>query len=174
MLMAVAAVLQAEAAEGVDLLQLRQNLARVAKYCFKLVAAAVAVAAEVMAAVLAVVVAVTIPAAVIYVTNIRKITQPRYVKRSQNYGIMNGFVEEMFSGQKTIMAYAYENRVAENFDRVNQNAADAYYNADYYGMTMGPTVNSINNLGLTLIAVFGSFLYMGGRISLGQISSFVL
>ena len=124
--------------------------------------------------ILAVVVAVTIPAAVIYVTNIRKITQPRYVKRSQNYGIMNGFVEEMFSGQKTIMAYAYENRVAENFDRVNQNAADAYYNADYYGMTMGPTVNSINNLGLTLIAVFGSFLYMGGRISLGQISSFVL
>ena len=124
--------------------------------------------------ILAVVVAVTIPAAVIYVTNIRKITQPRYAKRSQNYGIMNGFVEEMFSGQKTIMAYAYENRVAENFDRVNQNAADAYYNADYYGMTMGPTVNSINNLGLTLIAVFGSFLYMGGRISLGQISSFVL
>ena len=60
MLMAVAAVLQAEAAEGVDLLQLRQNLARVAKYCFKLVAAAVAVAAEVMAAVLAVVVAVQI------------------------------------------------------------------------------------------------------------------
>ncbi len=123
---------------------------------------------------LAAVVVVTIPAAVIYVTKMRTITQPRFVKRSKNYGIMNGFVEEMFSGQKTIMAYAYENRVAENFDRINQDAADAYYNADYYGITMGPTVNSINNLGLSLIAVFGSLLYMGGRISLGQISSFVL
>lgn len=123
---------------------------------------------------LAAVVVVTIPAAVIYVTKMRAITQPRFVKRSKNYGIMNGFVEEMFSGQKTIMAYAYENRVAEHFDRINTDAADAYYNADYYGITMGPTVNSINNLGLSLIAVFGSLLYMGGRISLGQISSFVL
>ena len=123
---------------------------------------------------LAAVVVITIPCAVIYVTKMRSITQPRFAKRSKNYGIMNGFVEEMFSGQKTIMAYAYENRVAENFDRINGDAADAYYNADYYGITMGPTVNSINNLGLSLIAVFGSFLYMGGRISLGQISSFVL
>lgn len=123
---------------------------------------------------LAAVVVVAIPTAVIYVTKMRKITQPRFSRRSKNYGIMNGFVEEMFSGQKTIMAYAYENRVAENFDKVNGAAADAYYEADYYGITMGPTVNSINNLSLSLIAVFGSFLYMGGRISLGQISSFVL
>lgn len=123
---------------------------------------------------LAVVALITIPAATVYVTKMRKITQPRFSRRSRNYGTMNGFVEEMFSGQKTIMAYAYENRVAEKFDRINQSAADAYYDADYYGMTMGPTVGSINNLGLCLIAVFGSFLYMGELISLGNISSFVL
>ena len=124
--------------------------------------------------VLAVVVVVTIPMAVIYTTKMRGITQPRFVRRSRNYGIMNGFVEEMFSGQKTIMAYAYEKPVSGKFDRINHDAADAYYEADYYGMTMGPTVGSINNLGLCLIAVFGSLLYMAGRISLGQISSFVL
>lgn len=124
--------------------------------------------------VLAVVVVVTIPMAVIYTTKMRGITQPRFVRRSRNYGIMNGFVEEMFSGQKTIMAYAYERPVSGKFDRINHDAADAYYEADYYGMTMGPTVGSINNLGLCLIAVFGSLLYMAGRISLGQISSFVL
>ena len=123
---------------------------------------------------LAAVVVVTIPIAIIYTSKMRKITQPRFVKRSRNYGIMNGFVEEMFSGQKTIMAYAYEKPVSEKFDRVNQSAADAYYEADYYGMTMGPTVGAINNLGLCLIAVFGSLLYMAGKISLGQISSFVL
>ena len=104
--------------------------------------------------VLAVVVVVTIPMAVIYTTKMRGITQPRFVRRSRNYGIMNGFVEEMFSGQKTIMAYAYEKPVSGKFDRINHDAADAYYEADYYGMTMGPTVGSINNLGLTLIAVF--------------------
>lgn len=124
--------------------------------------------------ILAVIVVVTIPMAVIYTMKMRGITQPRFVRRSRNYGIMNGFVEEMFSGQKTIMAYAYERPVSGKFDRINQDAADAYYEADYYGMTMGPTVGSINNLGLCLIAVFGSLLYMAGRISLGQISSFVL
>ncbi len=117
---------------------------------------------------------VTIPAAVIYTAKMRGITQPRYSRRSKNYGIMNGFVEEMFSGQKTIMAYAYEDRVSERFDTINQNAAEAYYDAEYYGVTMGPSVNFISNLGLCLIAMFGSFLYMLGNITLGQISSFVL
>lgn len=123
---------------------------------------------------LAVVALVSIPVAVVYVTRMRSITQPRFSKRSKNYGAMNGFVEEMFSGQKTIMAYAYEGRVAENFGRINKSAADAYYDADYYGVTLGPTVNSINNLSLCLIAVFGSFLYMKEMISIGNISSFVL
>ena len=123
---------------------------------------------------LSLVVLVTIPAAVVYTTRMRGITQPRYSKRSRNYGIMNGFVEEMFSGQKTIMAYAYEDRVSQRFDGINHDAAEAYYDAEYYGSTMGPTVNFISNLGLCLIALFGSFLYMGGNITLGQISSFIL
>ena len=123
---------------------------------------------------LAVIVVVAIPVAVIYTLKMRGITQPRFVKRSRNYGIMNGFVEEMFSGQKTILAYAYENQVAERFGRINQDAADAYYDADYYGVSMGPTVGFISNFVLCLIAVFGSFLYMFEMITLGQISSFVL
>lgn len=124
--------------------------------------------------ILAGIVVITIPVAIIYTSKMRTITQSRFVNRSKRYGIMNGFVEEMFSGQKTIMAYAYENQVAEKFGQINQKAADAYYDADYYGVSIGPTVGSINNLGLCLIAVFGSFFYMMGRISLGQISSFVL
>ncbi len=124
--------------------------------------------------VLAAVVVITIPVAVIYTGKMRKVTQPRFVKRSKNYGIMNGFVEEMFSGQKTIMAYAYEKQVAEKFDKINRAAAEGYYDADYYGVTIGPTVGFINNLSLCLVAVCGSFLYMLKMISLGQISSFVL
>ena len=116
----------------------------------------------------------SVPAAVIYTSRMRKITQPRFVKRSRNYGIMNGFVEEMLSGQKTIQAYAYEKRVEEKFDAINRDAAEAYYDADRYGVTIGPTMGSINNITLSLIALLGSVLFMGGRISLGSISSFVL
>ena len=123
---------------------------------------------------LSAVVLFSVPAAVIYTTKMRKITQPRFVKRSRNYGIMNGFVEEMLSGQKTIQAYAYENRVEQHFDEINTNAAEAYYDAERYGVTIGPTMGSINNITLSLIALLGSVLYMGGHITLGSISSFVL
>lgn len=117
---------------------------------------------------------ITIPIAITYTVKMKKITQPRYSIRSKNYGIMNGFVEEMFSGQKTVQAYVYEDKVGAKFDEINKSAADAYYSAEYYGCTIGPTVNVINNLGLCLVAIFGTILYMGSHITLGSISSFVL
>ena len=123
---------------------------------------------------LSAVVLFSVPTAILYTSRMRKITQPRFVKRSKNYGIMNGFVEEMLSGHKTIQAYAYENRVEKNFDQINTNAAEAYYDAERYGVTIGPTMGSINNITLSLIALLGSVLYMGGNITLGSISSFVL
>ena len=123
---------------------------------------------------LSAVVLFSVPAAIVYTTKMRKITQPRFVKRSKNYGIMNGFVEEMLSGQKTIQAYAYEKEVEKRFERINTEAADAYYAADYYGVTIGPTMGTINNITLSLIALIGSLLYMNGGITIGSISSFVL
>ena len=116
----------------------------------------------------------TIPAATIYTAKMRKITQPKFSKRSAMYGKMNGFVEEMFSGQKSIVAYAYEEKVAENFDKINEGAADAFYDAAYHGMTMGPSVGFINNVGLSLTAMFGSLLFMKNMITLDAIASFVL
>ena len=124
--------------------------------------------------VLALVSLITIPAATIYTAKMRKITQPRFSKRSAKYGEMNGFVEEMFSGQKSIIAYAYEDKVSAKFDRINGEASDAFYDAAYYGMTMGPSVGLINNIGLGLTAMFGSLLFMAEMITLGNISSFVL
>ena len=117
---------------------------------------------------------VTIPAALLYTSKIQKKTRPLFSKRSAKYGEMNGFVEEMFSGQKSIQAYAYGDKVSENFDKVNHEAADAFYKAGYWGMTMGPSVSFINNLGLALIAMLGALLYMFRVILIGDISSFVL
>ena len=117
---------------------------------------------------------ISVPAAVIYTSRMRKITQPRFARRSRNYGTMNGFVEEMLSGQKTIQAYSYEEAVEARFDRVNTDASEAYWEADRYGVTIGPTMGFINNITLSLIALLGSVLYMNHGIDIGQISSFVL
>ena len=123
---------------------------------------------------LAAIVLVTIPISVSYTIYIKKKTRPLFRARSKSYGFMNGFVEEMFSGEKTIQAYAYENQVCENFANVNGQAAEAYYKADSRGVAIGPSMGMINNMSLGLIATLGSFLFMGGRVTLGQISSFIL
>ena len=117
---------------------------------------------------------VTVPASIGFTAHMRKKTQPRFVKRSKAYGAMNGFVEEQLSGQKTIQAYAYEDQIDEKYNDINHQAADAYYEADSLAATIGPTVGFINNIGLSLIALLGSVLYMNGSIGLGNISSFVL
>lgn len=117
---------------------------------------------------------ITLPMAIAFTRYMGKRTRPLYSKRSAAYGQMNGYVEEMFSGQKTILAYAYEDDVCRDFGKINQEAADAYCAADTLGMTTGPTINMINNLGLSLIGMVGAALYMLGHAQLGQISSFVL
>lgn len=117
---------------------------------------------------------VTVPASIGFTAHMRKKTQPRFVKRSKAYGAMNGFVEEQLSGQKTIQAYAYEDQIDKKYNDINHQAADAYYEADSLAATIGPTVGFINNIGLSLIALLGSVLYMNGSIGLGNISSFVL
>ncbi len=116
----------------------------------------------------------TIPASILFTKQMSKITRPRYSKRSASYGAMNGFVEEMFTGQKTILAYAHEDYVCDRFSEINRTAARAYKNADGLGMIMGPTIGMISNMGLAAIGMGGAALYVRGIVNLGQISSFVL
>jgi len=122
---------------------------------------------------LVIVMLVTIPMAIIYTRYRAKVIRPLFRNRSKKIGELNGFVEEMVSGQKTIKAYAAEGEVINRFDKINRETVDAYYNAEYYGSMTGPTVNFINNLSLALITVYGAILYLKGSLSLGNISSFV-
>lgn len=118
--------------------------------------------------------AATIPISILFTRYMGKKTRPLYARRSAAYGAMNGLAEEMFTGQRTILAYAQEDRVCEDFSRINRAAAEAYRDADGMGMTMGPTVGMISNFGLAAIGTGGSILYILGVVGLEQISSFVL
>ncbi|MDF2484175.1 MAG: transporter transrane region [Herbinix sp.] len=116
---------------------------------------------------------ITIPMSLLYTRYMAKKVRPLFRKRSAKLGELNGFVEEMVSGQKTIKAYAAESAVMGRFDSLNTETVDAYYAAEYYGSITGPTVNFINNISLSLITVFGAILYLFGQMTLGNISSFV-
>ena len=116
----------------------------------------------------------TIPVSILFTRHMGKKTRPLYARRSKAYGEMNGFAEEMFTGQKTILAYAQESEMSRRFSGINRAAAEAFRDAAGMGMTMGPTIGMISNFGLASIGLGGAVLYLYRIVGLAQISSFVL
>lgn len=115
----------------------------------------------------------TVPATAFFTRWLANRVRPMFRRRSAKLGELNGFVEEMLSGQKTIHAYGREKAVLDKFDEKNQSAVDAYTIAEANGTVTGPSVTFINNISLTLVCVFGSLLFLHGNIRLGDLSSFV-
>ena len=115
----------------------------------------------------------TIPITVVFTRWLARRVRPLFRRRSSKLGQLNGFVEEMLSGQKTVRAYGREEAVLAKFDEKNGEAVDAYTVVEANGTITGPSVNCINNISLTLICVFGSLLFLRGEIGLGDLSSFV-
>lgn len=116
---------------------------------------------------------ITIPLSMLLTKYITGKSRPLFKVRSKKLGEMNGFVEEMLNGQKTIKAYGREEQVIDAFEEKNVQAIEANTRAEYYATLAGPSVNLMNNLSLALISVFGALLYLKGKIGLGDISSFV-
>ena len=115
----------------------------------------------------------TVPMTVIFTKWLTGLVRPLFRKRSAKLGQLNGFVEEMLQGQKTVKAYGREAAVLEQFDARNAAAVEAYTKAEANGTITGPSVNCINNVSLALVCMFGSVLYLKGSIGLGDLSSFV-
>ena len=126
---------------------------------------------------------VTVPVSILFTRYKTKKIRPLFRKRSAMLGELNGYAEEMLSGHRTIKAYNSEAEIVTRFDVHNTEACEAYYRADYQGSVIGPTVNFVNNLSLTLITVLGGVFYLMTltvtglhpllMINLGDVSSFV-
>jgi len=117
---------------------------------------------------------ITVPLSMLMTKFITGRTRPLFRARSAKLGELNGFVEEMITGQKTLKAYGREEYAISRCDVKNNEAVEAFYKAEYYGSMTGPGVNFINNLSLALTSVFGALLYLAGSMTVGDISSFVL
>ena len=127
---------------------------------------------------------VTVPISLWLTKKRTTFVRPLFRKRSAKLGELNGYAEEMLSGQKTIRAYGRQAHICEKFDERNKDACDAYYEADYHGAVIGPSTNFINNLSLSLIIMFGGIFFLLSItgmvtpaslffIEIGYLSSFV-
>ena len=127
-----------------------------------------------IAPVLVIIFVFTVPITFIFTRWLANRVRPLFRRRSAKLGQLNGFVEEMLSGQKTVRAYGREDAVQARFDQRNTEAVDAYTKAEANGTLTGPSVNFISNLSLSLVCLFGSLLFLEGRVLLGDLSAFVL
>ena len=103
---------------------------------------------------------ITVPISLIFTKYKSTHIRPLFRARSAKLGELNGFAEEMLSGQKTIRTYGKEQVITDRFDVRNREACGAYYKADYHGSVIGPTVNFVSNLSIALITLLGSIFYM--------------
>ena len=117
--------------------------------------------------------AFTVPATFLFTKWLTGVVRPLFRRRSAKLGEMNGFVEEMLSGQKTIRAYGREKAVLDAFEKKNKEAVDAYTKAEANGTITGPSVMFINNLSLALVSIFGAGMLINGRLTIGNLNSFV-
>ena len=126
----------------------------------------------------------TVPVSLLFTRYRSRKVRPLFRARAKKYGELNGFAEEMLTGSRTISAYGRQEVIADRFNRINDEAMDAYYRAEYNAALLFPTINLINNVSLSLVAVVGGILYMysqNGRIletsaffiTLGGVAQFV-
>ena len=128
--------------------------------------------------------ALTVPVSLLFTRYRSKKVRPLFSRRSKKYGELNGFAEEMLTGSRTISAYGKQEVISSRFNKINDEAMDAFYKAEYNAALLFPTINLINNLSLTLVAVMGGILYMYSQngtilaasaffITLGGVAQFV-
>lgn len=102
--------------------------------------------------------------------NVRKFSR----KRQQLLGQLNGTVEEMISGYRTVVAYNHQDVTAEDFCVTSDSLTKAGIRTDVFSGVMGPVMNCIGNIGFVIIAAFGGYFAINGLISVGVISAFIV
>ncbi len=127
---------------------------------------------------------ITVPISILFTRYRSKKVRPMFSLRSRKLGELNGYAEEMLSGCRTIQAYHREEEIGDRFNKRNNDATNAYYNAEYYAAAMGPSINFINNLSISLVMILGGILFMYSQsgvikssslffITLGGVAQFV-
>ena len=117
----------------------------------------------------------TIPITIMGTRTIMKYTQPLFIKKQGDLGNLNGYIEEMVSGQKAVLLFGQEENVKKEFDNINKSITKSAILADAISGCMGPINNFINNLTYLVLAVCGGvFILKGMDISVGIVFTIIL
>ena len=98
----------------------------------------------------------------------------KYFSRQENLSVLNGYIEEMYSGHDVVRLSRANEQVKETFGGMNAALYDAEWRSQFLSGIMQPLMTIIGNLGYVVVCVLGSALAMSGEISFGVIVAFIL
>ena len=98
-----------------------------------------------------------------------------FVGQQKNLGALNGYIEEMVSGQKVVKVFCHEKESVEHFDELNEALYESAYKANQYGNLVGPINAQLGNVSYVVLAIVGgAFAINGiGGFTLGALASFL-
>ena len=114
---------------------------------------------------------VTVPLTIILSAKLAKFMRKYVVKQQVLLGQLNGEVEEMVIGYKTVVAYGKEEEAVEKFSKVSEDLRKTSIRSRVFGSIMGPCMNFLGNLQYVLVAGFGIFFVIQGKMTVGNIQS---
>lgn len=116
---------------------------------------------------------VTIPLTILVSTTLAKFMRKYFARRQRLLGQLNGQVEEMVTGYKTVVAYGKEKDAVLTFGEISDDFRRCSISARVWGSIMGPLMNFIGNLQYVLIAATGGYLILstGGGFSIGSVQA---
>ena len=96
-----------------------------------------------------------------------------FVKQQEDISKVNGYIEEMMSGQKVVKVFNYEEESKEKFDELNEELCDSSTQANIYANVLMPCIANIGNLGYVFVAIIGGMLSVNNILSIGSIAAFL-
>lgn len=105
---------------------------------------------------------------------IARTSQKYFLAQQQTLGKINGYIEEMFSGQQIIRAYNGEAAVQESFDAINESLYDSAWRSRFLSGMMMPIMSLVGNLGYVVVCVLGAIMTARGMIPFSVIISFTM
>ena len=127
--------------------------------------------------ILTIVMAFTV-ALIIYVTKVLASKSAGYfIGQQKALGAVNGYIEEMISGQKVVKIFNHEEACKENFDKINEELRANAYNAGKFSNMLGPINNNLGYVQYAVLAIFGGLICIksdGRLLTLGSLMAFMV
>lgn len=124
--------------------------------------------------IMAIVVLVSAPFTYLAAKLITRSSQKYFNVQVRKIGELNGYIEEIISGQKTVKSFGYEEDSIKRFKSINKELYKVCVKSEFFGSLSNPSTRLINNIAYGAVGIAGGIIALKGNISVGDISTFLI